>query len=302
MTARGFPLLAAALTGIQVGAATVASRYAIAETTPAALALLRYVVGVLVLLPLVLAGPRPRFAPRDLLPIALLGITQFGIVVALLNYALQHIPAGRAALIFATFPLVTMLLAAAIGRERLAVAMSAGVALSILGVALALADRPGGVGGSSGMLGDLAAFASACSGAVCSVLYRPYLRRYDPLPVGALAMAASVAFLALPAAGEGFFSDLPQFSAGAWLAIGFIGCSSAVGYWCWLYALAHAPPTRVTAFLSLGPVTATGLGALVLGEQVTALFLAGLAAVAAGLWLATRAGPDAAQPRTRSDT
>ena len=69
---------------------------------------LRYAIGVCCLLPAVLFSTRVRFAPRDVLPIALLGITQFGILIALLNYGLRFIPSGRAALIFATFPLLTM--------------------------------------------------------------------------------------------------------------------------------------------------------------------------------------------------
>jgi len=47
-------------------------------------------------------------------------------------------------------------------------------------------------------------------------------------------------------------------------------------------------------FLALGPVTATALGAAVLGEPVTPLFLGGFAAVIAGLWVAhmpTKSGP-----------
>ena len=43
---------------------------------------------------------------RDLLPIALLGIGQFGILVALLNYSLAFITSARAGLIFALMPLV----------------------------------------------------------------------------------------------------------------------------------------------------------------------------------------------------
>ena len=70
-----------------------------------------------------------RFAPRDLPPIALLGIGQFGILVALLNVGLRTVPAGQAAIIFATFPLQTMLLAALLGHEKLSARKSAGAAL-----------------------------------------------------------------------------------------------------------------------------------------------------------------------------
>ena len=110
------PAAAAAATGVLVGAAIVATRFVIDQTSPASLALLRYSIGFCCLLPPGLMSPRVRFERRDLLPIGLLGVTQFGILIALLNYALQFISSARAALIFATFPLLTMLLAAALGH------------------------------------------------------------------------------------------------------------------------------------------------------------------------------------------
>jgi len=94
----------------------VATRFVVDQTGPASLALLRYAIGVLVLLPAVLV------AARDVAPIALLGIVQFGILIALLNYGLRFVPSARAALIFATLPLLTMVVAAALGQERLTLA------------------------------------------------------------------------------------------------------------------------------------------------------------------------------------
>jgi drug/metabolite transporter (DMT)-like permease len=235
----------------------------------------------------VLLSARVRFARRDVLPIALLGITQFGILIALLNYGLAFIPSARAALIFATLPLLTMLLSAALGRERLTVVKSAGVTLTIAGVGLALGEKAL-ARGAAGWIGELAVFASALSGAVCSVLYRPYLRKYPTLPVSAFAMLASVVFLALLAFREGFFAALPHFTPAGWLAILFIGVNSGVGYFLWLWALTHAPATQVTVFLSLSPVTAAALGALFLAEPISAGALVALVCVAAGLWLAHR--------------
>ena len=287
---RGYlPALAAAATGVQVGAAIVATRFVVDQVSPASLAMLRYVVGFLCLLPLVLLSQRVRFDRRDILPIALLGITQFGILIALLNFGLQYLSAGRAALIFATFPLLTMLLAAALGREPLTRAKSLGVLTTFAGVGLALGEKVlAGGGDAAEWLGALAVFASAFCGALCSVLYRPYLVKYPTLPVGAFAMLASVGFLALIAAGEGFFHSVPVITFQGWLAILFIGVSSGVGYFLWLWALRHATPTKVTVFLSLSPVTAALLGVLLLGEPVSLLLLIGVFCVVGGLWLAHR--------------
>ena len=289
---RALATVAAVATGVQVGSAMVATRVVVEQTGPASLALLRYVIGVLVLLPAVLVAERPRFAARDLAPIAALGIAQFGVLIALLNYGLRFIPSARAAVIFATVPLLTMLLAAALGHERLGLTKAAGVLLTFAGVALALADKARGPGGeAAGWLGEIAVFGAALSGATCSVLYRPYVRRYPTVPVSALAMLASVGFLAVLASREGFFAGWPRFTVGGWAAVLFIGLGSGVGYVLWLWALGNAPATQVTVFLALSPFTAALLGALFLGEPVTLPAALGLVCVGLGLWLAQRGEP-----------
>jgi len=284
---RFLPAAAAAATGILVGSAMVATRFVIDQTAPASLALLRYSIGFCCLLPPMLLSARVRFEFRDLLPIGLLGITQFGILIALLNYALKFIPSARAALIFATMPLLTMMFAMVLGYERLTLAKTLGVLLTIVGVGFALGEKAVQRGGMAHeWVGECAVFVSALSGAICSVLYRPYLRKYPTLAVSTFAMLASIGFLAALAGGEGFFSSLPNFTAGGWLAVAFIGVSSSIGYYLWLWALNHTTPTKVTVFLALSPITAAGLGAWFLAEGISMMLFLGLVFVVFGLRVA----------------
>ncbi len=123
--------MAAAATGVQVGLAIVATRFVVDQAGPASLAFFRYVIGFACLLPVALRVAPWPFARRDVVPVAMLGIVQFGVLIALLNYALQHIPAARAALIFATFPMLTMVLAILLGREGFSARVALAVVLSI---------------------------------------------------------------------------------------------------------------------------------------------------------------------------
>lgn len=280
-----------------VGSATVASRSVVDQAGPVPLALLRYAIGVCFLLVPTLRARRVRFAPRDALVVGLLGIGQFGILVVLLNWSLLSIPSSRAALLFATMPLLTLLLGAALGTEPIGAPKLLGVLTTIVGVGFAVAEQPApGAPVGDEWLGEMAALSSALVGAVCSVLYRPYLRRYATLQVSTFAMLASVGFLALLAFAEGTFASPPHLDSAGWLAIVFVGLSSGVGYYLWLWALGRATPTKVTVFLALGPVTATVLGALLLAEPVTVQALVGLGCVVFGVWLAHRRGPGAGRP------
>lgn len=218
---------------------------------------------------------------------AALGVAQFGLLIALLNHGLRTVGAGEAALIFSLFPLLTLVLAAALGREQLTPRPLAGVLLSIAGVACALAPKLA-AGTTGDWTGELAVFAAAATGAACSVLYRPYLQRYPTLPVSAFAMLASVFMLALAALGEQWPQRVAHIGPQAWGFVAFIGISSGIGYFCLLYALRHESPTRVTVFLALNPPTAAALAWPLLGEPVHAALAGGIALIAAGLWLATQ--------------
>jgi len=284
-------LAAAAVTGIQVGAALVATRFVVHDIGPASLAFLRYAVAVLCLIPPVLMSVRTRFSLRDLVVVMALGIVQFGILIALLNLGLHYISSTRAALLFATFPLMTMVIAALLGRERLTGTKAAGVMLTIGGVAIALGERLFTESTSGEWLGAVLVLTAAFCGALCSVLYRPYLARYPTLPVGAWAMFASVVFLSGFAGLEGLFTQPSRLDARGWIVILCVGLSSGVAYVLWLWALKNTTPTRVTVFLSLSPITAALLGIWILGEPLTLGVLLGLAGVVGGLWLATRAAP-----------
>ena len=267
-------VLAGTVTGILVGAAMVATRHVVADVGLFTLAFLRYAIGVLGLAPWALAGRRVVIPLRD------------AGAIALLNHGLADVTAGLSALLFATLPLMALLLAVTLGREASSAGKFAGCALAIVGVGLA------GGGGAGGIAAVLAA---AAVGALCAVFCRDYVARYPPVQVCLLAMLVAVATLAPFALAERLSRGLPTPSPSGAFAVLFIGFASSLGYFTWLYALAHATVSRVCLFLALGPITVGGLGELLLDEPLTLGLVASLPLVIVGLWLAhCRAPPRSA--------
>ncbi len=264
----------------------VATRYVVDAAGPASLGFWRYLLGVGCLGVVFALRPVGRISPVDLLPIALLGVGQFGVLIWLLNWALTTIPAGLASLLFATFPLMTLALAAYLGRERLTTGKVGGLMLALAGVGIAVLgdalDRP------TSILGILAALGAALCGAICSVFYGSYAARYSALPVTGWAMFAAVLFFAMLGAGEGLFATWPSFNGVQWSAIAFIGVSSGIGFFLWVFALGGASPSIVTMFLSLSPIVAALGGSAMLGEQLRASGVMGLGLVIGGLVVALK--------------
>lgn len=286
MTPQRLAAIAAAITGVQTGAAIVGTR-AVAELLgPATIGAIRYAVALLILLPFVRAtGASLAVQASDRLPVVVLGVLQFGLQIVFINIGLQSVASAPAALIFSSFPLIALLVAATLGHEALTRRKLSAVALTLAGVGLALGTAALQHGGVA-IGGELAVLASAATGAVCSVLYRPYVRRYGALPLAIWAMASASAILALFAPLELAGPRLRALPAAGWWALAFIGALSALGFVTWLWALARLNASRVTLFLGFSPLTALALGTLMLDEPIPWRLAPALLLVLAGLWVA----------------
>ena len=277
-------LAAAAATGVQVGAALVATEVIVAEVGAGRLGFLRYAIALMFLLVFVLFGKTRRIPRRDLGPVALIGIGQFGVLIALLNIALLHTSSARVSLIFATLPLMTIAVGWLTAPARLDVKELGAIFLTFLGIAALLgADAFAGEMTTGDLVGFAAAGGATLTGAVCSSFYRPYLEAYGVVAVSAVAMAASLVPLGLMGLLEGPPRSPWEWAPETLALIAFIGLSSGLGFMMWLYALASLDAAIVTAFLALSPLTATGLSVMLLSEDVTLGLIVALALVIAGL-------------------
>ena len=284
-------LAAAAVTGVQVGAALVATEAVVAEVGAGRLGFLRYAIALTFLLVLVFLGKARPLPARDLIPVALIGIGQFGVLIALLNLALLYTSSARVALVFATLPLMTLALGwlgacARLGARELGARELGAILLTLLGIAALLgAESLAGETTASDLVGFAAAGGATLTGAVCACVYRPYLQAHGVVTVSAIAMAASLLPLGLLGLLEAPAQSPSDWSPGTLALIAFIGLSSGLGFLLWLYALASLDAAVVTAFLALSPVTATALSVLLLSAEISPGLVAALALVTAGLLL-----------------
>lgn len=79
-----------------------------------------------------------------------------------------------------------------------------------------------------------------------------------------------------------------QFDWAQWLAIFYLGAGGgALAFYLWVFALERASPTRVANTMTVNPVVSSVLAAWLLGEPLGFHIAAGIAAVGAGIWIAT---------------
>lgn len=269
------------------GTAAAITRYLAAGADPVMLAILRWGIGFLCLLPCAVLL-RVRWPQRSDWPAVMaLGICFFGLFFILYNIAVSYTTAARASLSLATLPLHTMVVGAILGVERLIARKIAGVGIAVLGVAAALAaglaQSPAGA-----WRGELIMTGAVFCMAFYNVLSRPLMQRSSALGFLTVGMGAGALVLVLVGFAKGSFAALAHFTTAQWIAGLYLGAGGgALAFILWVMALARATPTRVANTMTVNPIAATLLAALLIGEPITPNLLIGLVAVFAGIWIAT---------------
>jgi drug/metabolite transporter (DMT)-like permease len=269
------------------GIAAAITRYLVVSADPVLLAVLRWGIGFLLLLPCAVAL-RVRWPERsDWLAVVALGICFFGLFFILYNIAVSYTTAARASLALATLPLHTMVVGAILGVERMTMRKILGVGIAVLGVAAALAaglaQSPSGA-----WRGELIMTGAVFCMAFYNVLSRPLMQRSSALGFLTVGMGAGAVALVCVGLAMGSFAALAQFTTAQWIAGFYLGAGGgALAFILWVMALARATPTRVANTMTVNPIAATLVAALLVGESITPNLLIGLIAVFAGIWIAT---------------
>lgn len=258
-------------------------RVAIAHYSPGQLALGRYLVASLVLLPLLLRN-RPRFQKRDWPAIFASGVCGFSIYNLAINAGEQTISAGAAALIASIIPVLVTLGAHFFWGQHASQRTWLSSLVSLSGIALLSLGGRGGLKLSSGALLVVLASFGAAAYQLIQVRLRP---RYGALDLTAAAMGCGT--LALLPFGSGLVGAVRAAPPIATFNLALLGVfPGALGYVLWSWALSQWPVGRVMNNLFLIAPCAVLLGWMFLGELPTPLELGGGALALGGVvWCQT---------------
>src|SRR5215831_7446363 len=190
----GLGVLIAIVSSALGGTAAAVTRYLVGDADPLTLAILRWSIGFVCVLPVALLLRTQWPARRDWPGVAILGICFFGLFFILYNVAVAYTTAARASLALSTLPLQTMLVGALLGAEPLTVRKSAGVGIAMLGVFAAFASGlsaapPGAWRGELIMVGAVLCMA------FYNVLSRPLMQRSSALGFLTVGMGSGAAVL-----------------------------------------------------------------------------------------------------------
>lgn len=260
------------------------------ELPPLFGATLRFALASLLFLLIARFMGLPRATGRSAAGAAVYGILGFGAAYALLYYALVGLPAGTAAVILAAVPLVTLLIAALLGQERLSVRGVVGGALAIGGIViLSLDSFSGGLSSSYLIAAILATAVVAASSVVAKALPDVH-----PVNMNAIGMGTGTLLLAVSsfAFGESWFlpRETQTIASISWLVI----FGSVALFQLFLYVIKRWTASATVYAVAGMPVVAVALGAIMLDQPITVEVLIGGAMVLAAVYVGAISGRKAA--------
>jgi drug/metabolite transporter (DMT)-like permease len=286
------PVIALIFTTFCWACTTIVVRHTRMEIPPFGLAFWRNFSATLFILPFAIEPLRRQWPLiRAHLPLlALLSALLWLGGNALLFLALQYTIAINAGVINSVEPVLIILAAAILFRDRISWLQAAGVAVSLSGVLVLLS-----AGSFERLLqlklniGDLIVFCAYIFWALYAVLLRKLPRGMDPwamlfvlIGLGALFvmplyLLETIYFRAMP-------FTLTSVASSLWL--GLFPC--AICMYLWNYAISSLGASRAGQFLHLIPAFTVILAILLLGEQFAGHHLAGIALIIAGIALTSR--------------
>jgi drug/metabolite transporter (DMT)-like permease len=242
-------------------------------------ATLRLVVAAVVLNALALLGRQPLPRGRALRAAALFGFFQFGVNFPLLYWGEQWVPSALSAVLFATLPLSSALVARAFRLETLDPLKIGGALVALAGVATIFSGQVTAQLRAAPLLAVFAASLAACLG---TVLLKRGPRQS---PIGANAVGAGVGLLACFALSTALGEPhaLPRGAGGIGSVLYLALASSVVAFVLMAWLIHHWPVTRISFVSVVAPVVAMMLGAAVRHERLTPPMLGGSALVLLGL-------------------
>lgn len=214
-----------------------------------------------------------------------MGLLSGAIPYALISWGEMSISSGLASLLQATMPISTVVLAHWMSdEERLTWPKVGGVIVGFVGVGILLiSGQSQEIRGS--VAGQLAIIGSSVSYATATLFARTHLRGQSPL-VAATGQFTTGALAAVPVSllVDRPFSLSPSLAAlGSWLGLTLLG--TVVAYIIYYALLERTSATFVSTVTYVIPVNGLFLGAVVLGEALSATILVSLALILASIAL-----------------
>jgi drug/metabolite transporter (DMT)-like permease len=199
--------------------------------------------------------PTQKIERKDYLLLAFCGL--FGVAINQLCffYGLNLSSAINSGIIMTTNPILVIILAYFLIKEKITIPKIAGILIAAAGAILLTLAGSSGKGDS--LLGDLFLFFNAFSYAIYLVIAKPLMKKYNPLTVITYVFTFGLGFVLLfpPTLTEFFQTDFQQLTIETWAKITYVIIGvTFLTYLLTMYGLKYLSPSVSSAYIYFQPV------------------------------------------------
>ena len=274
--------------GVLWGSSMALSKLSLEWLQPGWLTVVRFGLAALLLAFPARAHLRAAFTPA----ILLWGVLGVGVTVVVQNVGVGLTSVSHASMMVGSMPVLVAVIAAVWHRHRLTPQAWAGLAISLVGVAVVA----GGGGGQSSLVGDGLVLFSLAISAAMTVAQVDMLRGRDPMAVTAVQfMAAAAGALPIALLTEG----APSAPSALGPMLGVLGLTVVGTMLPWVFfafGQARVPAAVAGSFLNIEPLVGAMLGAAFFGDTIGLAQIGAGLAILAGVALSTLAAVSPARP------
>ena len=213
----------------------------------------------------------------------------FAVQIALMNYGFDHTSGAMGSVLIATNPLFAVMFAHfVIAGDRMTAAKALGLLVAMAGTSLALLGDVDIGDLDAGNAGNWIVLSSAVMLGFRLSLSARFVRRIDPTKVALWQMVLS---LPLFGAGALLIEDIAWDRVGVGPIAGLLYQGvviAGIGFTVSYHLMKLYTPSVMMSFNFISPIAGVLFAAWLLGDRIGTLLLAGMALVAAGLYLVTR--------------
>lgn len=280
------PLIAGIAAAAIWGGMYVVSDVVLEIVPPFLLLTSRLVLGILTL-GIVLSWQKVRVDWSKMRPVLLTGFVGYGISLGLQFVGTKLSTAANGALITSATPAFVAVFAVWLLGEKLTLRAAFPLVIATLGVLLVVDPRSAQFAPQT-FWGNLSLLGAGLTWGLYSVMVRRDARSGIPVSVMTFVVLFGGLPLSVPlGAWEWSHPGLGEMTPGVWLGVLYLGVISTAGaMFLWNFAFARLRASTAALAFFAQPVVGAGLSALLLGEQLSALFFLGGGLILLGVWLA----------------
>ncbi|KPC51907.1 threonine and homoserine efflux system [Amantichitinum ursilacus] len=282
-----FLLASMALVGTNVGLGK-----SIVVAVPVMLfALLRFVIGVGVLLPVYKPARMRAVRRSEWLALFLQALFGTFLFTLFMLYGVSHTSALAAGVITSTIPAVVILLSWPLLKERPGPRAILAVALAMAGMLIINTTRASG-GAETSLLGNALVAAAVCCESIYVILSRRLTQTLPAIEICAYTHLIGLGLMLPLGLYALWHFDLAGVAAATWLQVGWYGLAASVlSFWLWMKGIRHVPAQTAGVFTAALPVAAVAYAVVFLQEKLLPVHGIALLCVMAAIVIASRAQP-----------